>query len=361
MDLESQVTEVDDRVEPSELPVVDVNAAAVEELQALPGIGPSLAQDIVDYREEHGPFQAPEDILVIQGIGSAAYERMADRLTATPLESSPREAEEEAGEETVEMAPTEELPATPEAPIPEAEQTPPQEEEGGSSAFPAPPEAPTLTETLATLEEEAVDEAAPEEEPETPEEETAAEEAQPLPPAEPAAPPSPPEPAPRPRQGLGLSWLWSALLGGLLGMIFALLVFSSINGSLDLNNSRAVLSARNQMDTLAAEIDSLQGEVNGLRQRLDTLEGLSVRMEQTESAVDELRQDTVALDQRADAMEKDLADVSEDLSDIEEQSQQVTTFFSGLQALLQDVFGEEPAVVPTPESPVATPTPTPMP
>ena len=102
----------------------------------------------------------------------------------------------------------------------------------------------------------------------------------------------------------------------------------------------------------------LAGEVDGLRQRLDTLEGLTARMEKAESAVDTLRQEMEALDQQADTLESELASVSEDLSTMQAQAQQVTTFFDRLQALLKEIFGDEAAVGPTPESPVETPTPT---
>jgi chromosome segregation ATPase len=141
-------------------------------------------------------------------------------------------------------------------------------------------------------------------------------------------------------------------------MIFALLVFSGINGSLDLGNSRAALDLRNRMDNAAAEMKSLQGEVDGLRQRLDTLEGLTARMETAESAVDILRQEAEALDERASTLESELAGVSDDLSVMQAQTQQVTTFFGRLQGLLKEIFGDEAATGPTPESPVETPTPT---
>jgi len=141
-------------------------------------------------------------------------------------------------------------------------------------------------------------------------------------------------------------------------MVFTLLVFSGINGSLDLSNSHAVLDVRNRVDSLAAEMNSLEGEIDGLRQQLDTLEGLTARMEKAESAVDTLRQETIALDERADVLESDLASVSEDLSAIREQAQRVTTFFGQLQVLLNETFGDEAATGPTPESPVETPVPT---
>jgi competence protein ComEA len=48
---------------------VDINKATANDLQKLPGIGPSLAKQIVAYREKHGPFRRVEDLMAIKGIG----------------------------------------------------------------------------------------------------------------------------------------------------------------------------------------------------------------------------------------------------------------------------------------------------
>ena len=48
---------------------VDLNTASLEELDTLPGIGPKTAQAIVEYRETHGTFVSPEDLLQVRGIG----------------------------------------------------------------------------------------------------------------------------------------------------------------------------------------------------------------------------------------------------------------------------------------------------
>jgi len=47
---------------------LDLNSATSEELQQLPGIGPSAAQAIIDFRTKGGPFRRVEDLLAIRGI-----------------------------------------------------------------------------------------------------------------------------------------------------------------------------------------------------------------------------------------------------------------------------------------------------
>ncbi len=63
---------------------VNINTATVSELDALPGIGPTTAQTIVDYRLQHGPFQAIQDIQNVPGIGPATYDRIKDYITIEP-------------------------------------------------------------------------------------------------------------------------------------------------------------------------------------------------------------------------------------------------------------------------------------
>lgn len=57
------------RVPAPEGGLVDLNRASVQELETLPGIGPTRAQAIVQWRQQHGAFQTPEDLLQISGIG----------------------------------------------------------------------------------------------------------------------------------------------------------------------------------------------------------------------------------------------------------------------------------------------------
>lgn len=59
---------------------VNINAATVDELTLLPGIGTKLAQRIVDYRNENGPFRAIEDLTNVSGIGDAKLMELWDYI-----------------------------------------------------------------------------------------------------------------------------------------------------------------------------------------------------------------------------------------------------------------------------------------
>lgn len=60
---------------------VNLNTASAEELMSLPGIGESKAAAIIRYREKHGRFQRPEDLMAVGGIGEKTFAGLRDRIT----------------------------------------------------------------------------------------------------------------------------------------------------------------------------------------------------------------------------------------------------------------------------------------
>lgn len=68
---------------------LDINTASLPQIMQLPGIGPSLAQSILDYRKENGPFSSTRDLLNVPGIGEKRLARIKSRIIL------PEEAEKE--------------------------------------------------------------------------------------------------------------------------------------------------------------------------------------------------------------------------------------------------------------------------
>ncbi len=61
--------------------VIDINTASADELDALPGIGPALADAIVEYRTDHGRFCTVDELARVPGISARMVDKMRDQIT----------------------------------------------------------------------------------------------------------------------------------------------------------------------------------------------------------------------------------------------------------------------------------------
>lgn len=60
---------------------ININTATIEELEILPGIGPVLAQRVIDYRQKFGGFKNIRELTGVDGIGNATLQKFKDRIT----------------------------------------------------------------------------------------------------------------------------------------------------------------------------------------------------------------------------------------------------------------------------------------
>jgi competence protein ComEA len=63
--------------------VVNINTADAAQLALLPRVGPSVAQKIVDFRKENGPFKTAEDLMLVQGIGEKTFQLLKPYLAVS--------------------------------------------------------------------------------------------------------------------------------------------------------------------------------------------------------------------------------------------------------------------------------------
>lgn len=71
--------------------VVDINTADRITLAGLPGLGPQIAQRVVEHRQTHGRFVSPEDLIQVKGIGPGKMARLRPYLIAGPHVATPAE------------------------------------------------------------------------------------------------------------------------------------------------------------------------------------------------------------------------------------------------------------------------------
>lgn len=64
----------------ADLQKVNINTATLEELMTLDGVGEKVAEKVLAFRKANGPFQKPEDLMMVKGIGQKMFDKNKDRI-----------------------------------------------------------------------------------------------------------------------------------------------------------------------------------------------------------------------------------------------------------------------------------------
>jgi competence ComEA-like helix-hairpin-helix protein len=283
-------------------PLIDLNQADAQTLATLPGVGPRLADRIVRFREEVGPFAQADDITSVPGVSEKIYRDLADRVTVAASDQEP--GKEVVSEDSAALAMRE------------------------------------TAETERVISEELVESV--EAEIESPAEDESKAKEPPLAIAPPAASP------------LGcwrqvLLMLVSAFGGALL----ALLALHSINGTLDIATHPSVMQLSGEVSALQRQDDLVNDEVQELRTRINQLEALSGRLQSAEADIETLDAALASLEGQMASLEEDTSQMQAEVNRIRGATDRFDSFLDGLRELLT-------AIQPTssPDEATATPTPT---
>jgi competence ComEA-like helix-hairpin-helix protein len=299
--------------------LLDVNAATVDELMTLPGIGPAMASRIIAAR----PFISLEDLQRVSGIGPAALERIAPLVSLSSLKTEAIEAESQSKENIVPEA----LPS--EAPEPVIIEQPAaiQHEEPQSEALLLEAPEPTTNE-----------------QPEAKFLEEKPTEVQIHPPETPIPEATTPGLPQKQRKTVTLTQAVSlAFASGFLSFILSIglifFVLSLINGGL-----RFVTPA--EMDVLKREVSGLktqntqfQQNLDGMRTRLDNLDSLSGRFTAIEKDAKQLRNDLDAATGLTKQMAKQVDTIQADIQELRTNATRFQNFLEGLRNLLNKEAG----------------------
>lgn len=284
-----------------EITLKNINTADIPSLANLPGVGPSLAERIVNNR----PYASIEELLKVKGIGSQSLEKIQGLITVeeTELEDNGTPSEElldqvTNGEKEPDdpIAEPEDSFAEPDDFLTELEEEVPEDKEVEKEPTDLINDEASISEEISTAEKE------------------------------------PEKPVTRSQ----VKWIAfsSALIAFVLAIALTFGMLTSLNGGLyyapqsqAATIERQVDGLTAQADTLSQDIEILAQDIEGLRKRIDNLDNLSNQVKDLEKQLTNTEAEIKAL--------------SEQLSELENNSQRFQTFFEELQQILNTLFESE--------------------
>ena len=275
-----------------------LNNGSQDKLMTLPGIGPALANRLIEAR----PFDSLEAAQRVNGISASMLEGIADTAedpgvdTSEPAPDEP-EPEPQTGEE-----------AQDESPSTDSKEQIEEEDRGIVQGLSGQEEGVKKEEQAAPQ----TDETLPDKFEETPKSHGS---------------------------------LWTILISGavtaLVAVLLTLAVLGAINGSLRFATSTQVLTMQREADQLSAQVETFQGDLDGLRERVDILEDMGDRTAALEAAQEQLAADLETTSGQLSYLETEIAALNDKVTSQEEQTQRFETFFTNLQTILNELFAPQ--------------------
>jgi Skp family chaperone for outer membrane proteins len=271
-----------------------LNNGSQEELMTLPGIGTVLANRLIAAR----PFDSLESVQRVNGISANMLKRIADTAEEPEAETTePASDEPEPELQTEEKAPEE----SPSEDIEEQDEEIEQDLSGpGEGVKKQEQAAPQTEETLPQKFEEAT-------------------------------------------KSHGSLWtiLVSSAVTAIVTILLTLAVLGAINGGLRFAKSAQVQTMQREASQLSAQVESFQGDLDGLRERVDILEDMGDRTAALETAQEQLSADLETLRGQVTDLQTEITALNEKITLQEEQTQRFETFFKDLQTILNQLFAPQ--------------------
>ncbi len=68
---------------------IDINTATIEQLETVNGVGQDTAQNILNYKKEHGKFKSIEELEAVKGVGKVRFQALSEAFTVESTKTSP--------------------------------------------------------------------------------------------------------------------------------------------------------------------------------------------------------------------------------------------------------------------------------